>query len=145
MMLNNYRLAWHQVQQDLARAISERDRWTLEVFRLQSLAKGLVISAVQAEKAEKIAEAMGHQLALSHAIESILNQNPRFLSPIEIRDALIATGYDLQRYANPLSLIHQTLNRMVAEGKIQGINGHFARPAWIDSVMNAFGLGGVQK
>jgi hypothetical protein len=139
MTSNNYKLAWQQVQQDLANAISERDRWTLEVFRLQNLAKGLAVSAIQADKAEKFNEEMGHQLAISQAIETILNQNARFLSPVEIRDALIATGYDLQRYSNPLSLIHQTLNRLASEGKIQGMNGQFSRPGWINAVMEALG------
>lgn len=137
MTSDNYKLALQQAQQELARAISERDRWTLEVFRLQSLAKNLAIGAMKTAKAEKFAEEMSHQLGLSPAIESVLNQSGKQFSPIEVRDALIATGYDLQHYSNPLSLIHQTLHRLAAEGKIREINGKFARPEWMDAVLRS--------
>ncbi len=39
------------------------------------------------------------------------------MTPIEIRDRLRSTGFDLSRYANPLAAIHTVLKRLAESGE----------------------------
>jgi len=53
---------------------------------------------------------------LSECCRDILRQKKDWMSPVEVRDALFAAGFDFSNYtSNPLSSIHTTLKRMVPE------------------------------
>lgn len=43
------------------------------------------------------------------------------MTPIEIRDALETSKYDLSQHSNPLASIHSVLKRFVASGEAQAI------------------------
>ncbi len=132
MASQHYKQALAQAQRDLAYAIRQRDLWNLEIIRLQSMAKSLAIGAAQTEREEKASEEMNFQIGIAQAIEAIVNRSASHLSPVEIRDALKGCGYDLARYANPLALIHQTLVRLASDGRLQFVDGKYARSRWYD-------------
>jgi hypothetical protein len=53
---------------------------------------------------------------LSECCRDILRQKNDWMSPVQIREALLAAGFDFSNYtSNPLSSIHTTLKRMVPE------------------------------
>jgi hypothetical protein len=53
---------------------------------------------------------------LSECCRDILRQKADWMSPVEVREALLAAGFDFSDYtSNPLSSIHTTLKRMVPE------------------------------
>lgn len=53
---------------------------------------------------------------LSECCRDILRENKAWMSPIEVREALYAAGFDFSGYtSNPLSTIHTALKRMVPE------------------------------
>jgi hypothetical protein len=53
---------------------------------------------------------------LSECCRDILRQKQDWMSPVEVREALLAAGFDFSNYtSNPLSSIHTTLKRMVPE------------------------------
>ena len=53
---------------------------------------------------------------LTECCRDILRQRKEWMSPVQVRDALYAAGFDFSNYtSNPLSSIHTTLKRMVPE------------------------------
>jgi hypothetical protein len=53
---------------------------------------------------------------LSECCRDVLRQKQDWMSPVEVREALLAAGFDFSNYtSNPLSSIHTTLKRMVPE------------------------------
>jgi len=66
---------------------------------------------------------MDHQIGgpdvkktLTECCRDILRQKQDWMSPVEVREALLAAGFDFSNYtSNPLSSIHTTLKRMVPE------------------------------
>jgi len=53
---------------------------------------------------------------LSECCRDILRQKKDWMTPVEIREALLAAGFDFSNYtSNPLSSIHTTLKRMVPD------------------------------
>jgi hypothetical protein len=51
---------------------------------------------------------------LSECCRDILRQKKDWMSPVQVRDALFAAGFDFSSYtSNPLSSIHTTLKRLV--------------------------------
>lgn len=58
---------------------------------------------------------------ISDAIRRVLVDARTPLTPTEIRDALITRGIELSQYANPLSVIHNTLKRLTRQGELTAI------------------------
>lgn len=54
---------------------------------------------------------------LTDACRALLEASKRFMTPIEVRDALEASKYDLSQHSNPLASIHGVLKRFVASGE----------------------------
>src|SRR6266852_4199010 len=55
---------------------------------------------------------------LADAIRKVLYQTQRYMTPIEIRDILDASKYDLTQHSNPLASIHGILKRFVESGEV---------------------------
>jgi hypothetical protein len=56
---------------------------------------------------------------LTECCRDILRKKQDWMTPIEIRDALLAAGFDFSNYtSNPLSSIHTTIKRMVPDDVI---------------------------
>lgn len=58
------------------------------------------------------------------------------MTPLEVRDRLVATGFGLDKYSNPLAAIHTVLRRLVDSGdarkrpasKLKGVSYEFRPP-----------------
>lgn len=55
---------------------------------------------------------------LADACRLVLSQTRRFMTPIEIRDILEASKYDLTQHPNPLASIHGILKRFEESGEV---------------------------
>ena len=124
-MSDAYRVAFQKAEADLINAIKQRDTWNLEIARLQQLVKSLAVAAGSSVRVELLEG----QLGLSDLVQSVVCNSARQMTAIEVRDAIVKSGYDLSGYANALALIHQTLKRLAAKGTIRNAgNGRYGRP-----------------
>jgi len=58
------------------------------------------------------------------------------MTPLEVRDRLQSTGFDINRYSNPLAAIHTVLRRLTESGEVRrrvsrsrGVTYEFVAPA----------------
>jgi len=59
-------------------------------------------------------------VGLTDAIRQVFNAaRPASLTPTEVRDKLRESGFNLDRYANELPPIHNTINRLLKNGEIE--------------------------
>jgi hypothetical protein len=59
-------------------------------------------------------------VGLTDAIRHVFNAaRPASLTPTEVRDKLRESGFNLDRYANELPPIHNTINRLLKSGEIE--------------------------
>jgi len=88
------------------------------------LMKKTTMSMAEAlKKMKTVFDVTGYQVAgpdvkktLSECCRDILRAKKDWMSPVEVRDALLAAGFDFSSYtSNPLSSIHTTLKRMVPD------------------------------
>jgi hypothetical protein len=61
------------------------------------------------------------KLSFVDAIRAILQATGNPLTAPEIRDALIARGYKVAKYAQPLVPVHNTLTRLVSKGEVDRV------------------------
>jgi hypothetical protein len=82
---------------------------------------------------------------LTECCRDILRQKNAWMTPVEVRDALLAAGYDFSNYTSPpLSSIHTALKRMVpdelltetrADGQVYRWADKPAKPRGIDPMV----------
>jgi hypothetical protein len=67
---------------------------------------------------EQLLSVMDDSMAPSGLTDAVLRVMPagRFLSAVDVRNALLKTGYDFSGQSNPLASVHTTLRRL-ANGK----------------------------
>jgi hypothetical protein len=56
---------------------------------------------------------------LTDACRVVLKGGGRPMAPMEVRDRLMAIGFDLSKYANSLAAIHTVLKRLAEAGELQ--------------------------
>jgi hypothetical protein len=127
MTSDNLKAALEEARQQLANAVQELNRWNFEVYRLQNLVKTLAANLHDAEKYEAIQQDMQYRLRIGEAIEGVVTSSVSPVSPLEVMERLRFYGYDIDRYANPGALVHQTLNRLAEAGRIKQFRGRFLR------------------
>lgn len=139
MTSQDYKQQLDQARQALAHAVWERDRWNLEILRLQQIVNAHAVSANIAEAQEQANAELQVYIELAQAIESLVNNSVAPISPTQVRDALLFYGFNIGRYANPMAMIHQTLKKLAADGRIQSIQrGQFYhRTALYTALLNA--------
>jgi hypothetical protein len=59
------------------------------------------------------------EIGFTDAVRKVMHTPPlEFLSPIQVRDRLIETGFNLDKYTNPMASIHTILKRLVRSGQV---------------------------
>jgi hypothetical protein len=56
---------------------------------------------------------------LTEACKTSLRCAAAPMTPLEVRDRLHSTGFDIQRYSNPLAAIHTVLRRLAESGEVR--------------------------
>ena len=97
--------------------IRKRDEALRELSRLSELIRSTIkmLSPEQRSKCDALLERIDRRPAgLTTTIRVCFTAGKEWLTPVEIRDMLKATGFNFESYkANPLASIHTTLKRMV--------------------------------
>ena len=127
MTTDNLKAALEDARQQLAGAVQRQNECNFEVNRLQNLVRTLATSLHSAEKAEAWQNEMQYQMGIGQAIEGLVTSSSVPLSPLQVKENLLFYGYDVNRYANPGALVHQTLKRLAEAGRIRELGGKFMR------------------
>jgi hypothetical protein len=126
MTKDAYKLAFEKASADLAHAVEERDKWTLEIARLEQLANSL--SAMQKRDVRGFLARHVEEVGFQELVLTCIRQSPEGMSAVDVRDTFKNIGYDLSKFQNPLAVIHGALKRLVKADKIDEIeNGKYRR------------------
>jgi hypothetical protein len=126
MTKDAYKLAFEEASADLAHAVEERDKWTLEIARLEQLVNSL--SAMQKHDVRGSIGRYADEVGFQELVVTCIRQSPEGMSAVDVRDTFKNIGYDLSKFQNPLAVIHGALKRLVKTGKIDEIgNGNYRR------------------
>lgn len=132
MTANTYKDAYRQAMVDLIKAIKERDRWNLEIAKLQQLVASLK-ATVEPTSAE---EAPEENVGFTDLVLGIVNRSATPLTPAQVKSTMLLFGYDVTQYSNPLAMIHQSLKRLATQGRIQDLkNGSYKRTALFEMLL----------
>jgi len=123
MSSENLKAALEDARQQLADAVRRQHELGFEVNRLQHLVQTLAASVFNAERLEQMHREMQYQLSITQAIEGLVNGATDPLTPGDVIANLRVYGYDIDRYANPIALVHQTLRRLAEAGRIKEFRG----------------------
>jgi hypothetical protein len=80
-----------------------------------------------------------YQMTITDAVESMVNNSTTTLAPSDVKDSLLFYGYDINRYANPAAMVHQTLKRLAEAGRIKEFRGRYMRNDLNQWVMSGTG------
>lgn len=122
METSNYKLALQAATAEMSDVLAERRKLDARLSQLKETIEGLTAliedrpTAVAAPDGEATAES-----GISDAIRTLLHVSKVPLSPIQIRGSLIGRGFDLSEYANPMSVIHNTLKRLDKQGELMTV------------------------
>lgn len=113
----NYTQMLKQLAEEQESWIRKRDEALRELSRLSELIRSTIkmLSPEQRSKCDALLERIDRRPAgLTTTIRVCFTAGKEWLTPVEIRDMLKATGFNFESYkANPLASIHTTLKRMV--------------------------------
>jgi hypothetical protein len=137
MTSGNYRQSLERARRDLANAIQHRDFWNLKIVQAQNAVRSLSAMVLSAEKVEAETLEMQKQIGIAQAIEALVNGSPVPISAVEVREGLIFYGYDIDRYANPVSMINQTLERLATGGKVRKMTDRYTRTPFYNALLRS--------
>jgi len=133
----DYRQALERARRDLANAIQQRDIWNLRIVQAQNAVRSMSAMLSNVEAAEEQEREMQKLVGIAQAIEALVNGAPQPLTAAQVREGLIFYGYDIDRYQNPVSMIHQTLQRSAAQGRIRQLpDGTFTKNLFYQALLN---------
>lgn len=100
---------------------AEREEIVNEIVQFEEAIKSLtpLTSERSLEKINAFLIENATELNLADACREVLKKNDRYMTPIEIRNTLDASNFDLTNYSNPLASIHGVLKRMAESGEIE--------------------------
>lgn len=113
-MREDYRRALDAAVREYERAIADRAALEARIAQLRQTIGTLTRLCGFAPTIE---------FGLTEACRMVLRNSPTPVTPVEVRDRLVAAGVDLDRYASPLAAIHTVLKRLAASGE-----AHARRP-----------------
>ena len=101
-----------------------RDELASEIVQLEQLIKSIAPLASESlltgplEALDAFLDDFAPDGNLADACRLVLSQSQRFMTPIEIRNILEASKYDLTQHPNPLASIHGILKRFEESGEV---------------------------
>jgi predicted nucleic acid-binding Zn-ribbon protein len=135
-----YSQALEKAQKELASLREDRQKIDGRMAKLEQTIKGLaaICEEQQAEISSDLAdlpivepEDLGN-LGLTGSIRKILSSRQTQMTPTEIRDALVESGMDLDKYSNAMVAIHNTLKRLFDQGELAKSKDEPIRYIWVN-------------
>jgi hypothetical protein len=137
MTNDSYRAALEDSKHKLRKLVSQREEIHKEIVKVQT---AIVANANMLDDPEDTSAELSEMTeivmptGLTDAVRSVLqNAGLGGLTPVDVRQALVASNFDLSAYSNPLSAIHTVLKRLVkkSEAKIGPASGGETVYQWI--------------
>lgn len=122
-----YKQALKQARSQLAGALHQRDRWTMEIARLQQLVKSLAANCGKGDRSAARASQEADIIGIQELVFTCIRLSPGVVAAGDVKSQLEAIGYDVGRFANPLAIIHGALKRLEKAGKIERIGMGYRR------------------
>jgi hypothetical protein len=123
MDLTQYRNAVVLHGYRLEKMIVERNKLNAEIERVADLIAAnanFLPEAERAERLQKLEQMVAERPGFTDSVRNILRKNPsHWANAIAVRDLLIADGYNMSRYSNPLASIHTILKRLTKADEVE--------------------------
>ena len=141
MAADDYRDALKRAKSELDELINQRTVLEGRVKALQLTIQGLSILTEETDHSQRLPqEAFDDSVGITDAIRTVLQQSKMPMTAPQIRDALLDRGYDTERYASILTVIHNTVKRMQEQKEILTIGtdtGRFLGWRYLDPPLPA--------
>ena len=114
-----YKQMLQKARMDLEEALKQRTAWDIKITNLRHAITGLAPLAGESPQTNEDVDIAG-TAGITHGIRRVLSRSTPMSAP-EIRDALAKKQefkQKLESYASPLTVIHNTLNRLVRQGDV---------------------------
>ncbi len=112
--------AVNEFRRQLNEAVGKRDLLNVKILGLEqnirNLRATLTATRLTAMRGEEQEESL---VGLTEAIRVVLRRNNEPMTAGEVRMALKAMGFDLERFANPSGTVANTLKRMSEGGELE--------------------------
>ena len=150
MMIKNYHRMLYEAKQDLARHLVQRQKLDEKIARRHAVVSELQNLCAERDKrsfdrrVDRVIKA-DLKVGITEAVRVILQENFFPMTAIDLKKNIESRKLNIQRYANPLAVIHTVLKRLVQSGDVRvvaPINGLKAYQ-WISSADKA--LSELQK
>jgi len=122
--LKTFGIALKEARKSLAEAYEDRSAIEKRIVRLKQTIDGLA-ALCEPEPNEDLVQVQEvdlpypYKTSLTDAIRKIFSETTEpILTPVEVRDALLAMGVNLEKYKQPLVPVHNTLKRLEAQGEL---------------------------
>lgn len=113
MVQYDYTVALEASRARFAELAKQRDAISIEMMQLEKNIQALVILSGQVHAHQ------GFRMDLNDAILLALRNSAQLMTPVGIRDLLVAMGVQFKgRFANPMSAIHNALKRLKKKGAV---------------------------
>jgi hypothetical protein len=139
-----FEAALKEARKSLNEALEERRAIESRIVNLKKTIQGLaaLCEPVLTDDLEQILGSLGNQYtSLTDAIRTVFSQSKEpSLKPPQVRDALVAMGFDLAKYKQPLVPIHNTLKRLESQEEIVAVRderGDLAGYRWVSPLARA--------
>jgi len=135
MTSDSYKKALEDLKRELRDLVSKRDDANAGIDRVKHGITGLANMLPTPDDAMSQLDEMNEIIGpsgLTDAIRRVLRAaGKRGLTPVQTREALTYSGFDLTGYSNPLSAIHTILKRLVTSSEAKAIDGDETSYQWI--------------
>lgn len=118
MTPDEYTRALKKAKDELDQYLRQRGEIDRKIIRLKSTVEALSALCEEQEFSIPLDLEIPKGFGITMTIRKVLSESTVPLFAVQIRDALEAHGIDMKEYANQMAVIHNTLNRLVAQGEV---------------------------
>jgi hypothetical protein len=125
-MKDIYKLALEEAMGELEKILAQRDKVDVQREELELSAADLRqaiygLAALSGEDAKSFQEShpdlfpefIDPDVGLTDAVREVMKNRRLYITPVGVRDKLIAVQYDLSKYKNVMASLHTVLKRLV--------------------------------
>jgi hypothetical protein len=110
-----------QKLKELAALVEQREQIQAKITKTEAAIRAFI--ALLEDELDQEIYAMRLQveskpLGLTESVKRVVREAGKFVDAAEVRNALTDSGFPLSGYANPLAVIHTTLNRLHKQGLV---------------------------
>jgi hypothetical protein len=128
--MSSYKQALDEARSELSSLMKQRADLDDRIARLNHSIAGLAALCDETDYVAAIAAGNTVEEGLSDAIRGIVRSSVMPIAAPAIRDQLVVEGFDPDRYANFLTVVHNTLRRLEKQGEVRMVRNPFFPMGW---------------